>query len=182
MGISAIRSDRGEPRASCICDKCSREEVVPAQFKRGRGEVDALLEGPIARAIIKAVQEEPLAGVMTEADMASYQPVKREALCTDYRAHIICGAPPPASGPLAVQSILGQLETVDMGAVGQSADGWHHFIEASQLAYADRDKYAADPKFVDPDNFDFRLQPDSPALALGFRPIDISTAGRYGWK
>ena len=58
MGISAIRSDRGEPRASCICDKCSREEVVPAQFKRGRGEVDALLEGPIARAIIKAVQEE----------------------------------------------------------------------------------------------------------------------------
>ena len=109
----------------------------------------ALLEGPIAKAIIKAVQEDPLPGVLSEADMARYQPIKREALCSTYRAHIICGAPPPASGPLAVQSILGQLETVDMSVLGQSAQGWHHFIEASQLAYADRDKFAADPKFVE---------------------------------
>ncbi|WP_371396535.1 gamma-glutamyltransferase family protein [Fretibacter rubidus] len=109
----------------------------------------ALLEGPIAKAIIDAVQQEPLPGVLTEADMASYRPIKREALCSTYRAHVICGAPPPASGALAVQSILGQLETVDMTALGQSTEGWHHFIEASQLAYSDRDKYAADPKFVD---------------------------------
>jgi hypothetical protein len=38
----------------------------------------------------------------------------------------------------------------------------------------------ADPKFVDPERFDFRLQPDSPALQLGFRPIDTDSIGLVG--
>ncbi len=38
----------------------------------------------------------------------------------------------------------------------------------------------ADPKFVDAENRDFTLQPDSPALALGFRPIDMTGVGLYG--
>jgi len=36
----------------------------------------------------------------------------------------------------------------------------------------------ADPLFVDPDNADFRLKPNSPALQIGFQPFDISVAGR----
>jgi hypothetical protein len=38
----------------------------------------------------------------------------------------------------------------------------------------------ADPKFVDPERYDFRLQDDSPAPAVGFEPIEISTAGLTG--
>ena len=38
----------------------------------------------------------------------------------------------------------------------------------------------ADPLFEDAEAFDLRLKPDSPALALGFKPIDISEAGLYG--
>ena len=34
-----------------------------------------------------------------------------------------------------------------------------------------------DPKFVDPDNHDYRLRADSPALAMGFRPFDPRLAG-----
>ena len=34
-----------------------------------------------------------------------------------------------------------------------------------------------DPMFVDPANHDFRLRPNSPALKLGFQPIDMSHVG-----
>lgn len=109
----------------------------------------ALLEGELAEKIIAAVREEPLPGTLSLSDMAVYQPKKTQALCSTYRAHIICGAQPPASGGIAVQSLLGTLENFDMAAMGPSEQGWHHFIEASFLAYADRDKYVADDDFVE---------------------------------
>lgn len=108
----------------------------------------ALLEGEIAEKIIEATRNEPRPGTMTLADMAAYQPQKREALCSPYRDHKICGAQPPSSGGVAVQAILGMLETKDMAAMGQSLEGWHTFAEASFLAYADRDQYVADDNFV----------------------------------
>ena len=109
----------------------------------------ALLEGPIAEDIVAKIQQEPFPGSMTLADMAAYQPRKAEALCTPYRGYAVCGAQPPASGGIAVQSILGTLENFDMRAAGETTEGWHLFAEASFLAYADRDKYVADPVFVD---------------------------------
>ena len=109
----------------------------------------ALLEGEIAEDIVAKIGAEPFPGSMTLADMAKYQPRKEEALCTTYRKHMVCGAQPPASGGVAVQSILGTLENFDMAAAGDSLEGWHLFAEASFLAYADRDKYVADPNFVD---------------------------------
>jgi len=109
----------------------------------------ALLEGPIAEKIIRVIREEPLPGTLTLEDMAAYQPQKTEALCSTYRKNIVCGAQPPSSGPVAVQSILRTLENFDMSALGQSTEGWHAFAEASFLAYADRDKYVGDPDFVE---------------------------------
>lgn len=41
----------------------------------------------------------------------------------------------------------------------------------------DRHSQYADPRFVDAEHDDFRLQPDSPAWALGFRAIDLSQVG-----
>lgn len=41
----------------------------------------------------------------------------------------------------------------------------------------DLNSVIADPRFTDPDNGDFSLLPDSPALKLGFQPIDTSTVG-----
>lgn len=49
MAITAVRDERGFPRAACICDGCSREEVVPASHKRGRSQDDEVNEGPVIR-------------------------------------------------------------------------------------------------------------------------------------
>ncbi len=46
-----------------------------------------------------------------------------------------------------------------------------------QAAGRDTRSVFADPKFVNAEKRDFRLQPDSPAYAFGFKDIDISTAG-----
>ncbi|MFW6161742.1 MAG: right-handed parallel beta-helix repeat-containing protein [Planctomycetota bacterium] len=46
----------------------------------------------------------------------------------------------------------------------------------------DQHSVVADPLFVDPDKDDYRLQPDSPALKLGFEPIDVSKIGVAGYQ
>ena len=107
-----------------------------------------LLEGPIAQSIIDKTREAPLPGTLSLADMATYQPNKKPALCSTYRDYRLCSAPPPSSGGVGVQAILGLLEPFNMSAMGPSVEGWHYFIEASQLAYADRDRYVGDPDFV----------------------------------
>jgi gamma-glutamyltranspeptidase/glutathione hydrolase len=139
-------TDDGEP----IPEGFLRDNQPYAETLRAIAENPrALLEGDIAQDIVDKVAAEPFPGTLTLADMATYEPRKTEALCTTYRAHTVCGAQPPASGGVAVQSILGILENFDMAAAGNSAKGWHLFSEASFLAYADRNKYVADPRFVD---------------------------------
>jgi parallel beta-helix repeat protein len=40
----------------------------------------------------------------------------------------------------------------------------------------------ADPLFVDPAHDDYRLQPDSPAFKLGFKPIPVEKIGANYWR
>jgi hypothetical protein len=44
----------------------------------------------------------------------------------------------------------------------------------------DQHSIAADPLFVAPEAADFRLKPESPAIALGFKPFDTKDVGLYG--
>ncbi len=105
--------------------------------------------GEMAEAIVAAVNEAPRPGGMTLEDLANYEPVRREAICGPYRGYQICSAPPPASGAVAQNAILGMLSSFDMAEAGPGVQGWHLFIEASRLAYADRDRYVGDPAFAD---------------------------------
>ena len=56
------------------------------------------------------------------------------------------------------------------GVPDGSFDAWR------ELGF-DRHSVFADPLFVDYANGDFRLRPESPAFALGFRPIEVHRIG-----
>lgn len=53
-------------------------------------------------------------------------------------------------------------------------------FSAWQASGRDADSAVADPQFEDAARSDFRLKPTSPALAMGFRPLDTALAGLYG--
>ena len=106
-------------------------------------------EGSIAEAIVEAVKTETNTGQLTMADMASYEVIKREPVCFDYREYEVCGMGPPTSGGLTMGQILIMLEGHDMTAMGDTPEAWHLYIEAAKLAYADRGMYMADSDFVD---------------------------------
>ena len=111
-------------------------------------DVRAMYEGELARAIVDATHEDPRPGLLTLADMKAYRPAKTKALCSPYHDTILCGAMPPSSGGIAVQSLMGQLANFDMKKLGPTLAGWHVFSEASELAYTDRSRFVADPDFV----------------------------------
>lgn len=50
-------------------------------------------------------------------------------------------------------------------------------FSAWQTTFHDATSRVADPKFVDAQGKNFALLPDSPALGMGFQPIDLSTIG-----
>lgn len=97
---------------------------------------------------------------MTAEDVTGYTAKPRDPVCGTYRVYRICGMGPPSSGATTVIAILKQLEPFDLAASGPaSPTSWHLFAESQRLAYADRERYLADPDYV-PVPVDWLLQPD----------------------
>jgi parallel beta-helix repeat protein len=80
--------------------------------------------------------------------------------------------PPSIAGPTYKfdRNLYYDLRGPDIRFAGRSFKEWQ---EAGQ----DAQSKIADPLFVNPANFDFRLRPGSPALAMGFQQIDLSVVG-----
>ncbi len=105
---------------------------------------DALYTGETARRIVARTTTGPLPGAMTLADLADYRPVRRDALCRNWRVYRVCVPPPPSSGVALLQLLL-MLERTDIAARGpDDPQAWFLFAQASRLMYADRDPYVGD--------------------------------------
>jgi gamma-glutamyltranspeptidase/glutathione hydrolase len=111
----------------------------------------AFYEGEFARDIVTAVAGVPdNPGRLTLADLRGYEAKRRKPVCREYRAYRICGMPPPTSGGVAVLQILGILANFDLAEIEPvSADSAHLLAEAGRLAFADRNRFLADPDYVD---------------------------------
>lgn len=122
---------------------------------------EALYSGPIAQDIVEAAGSTAggrTPSLLTTTDLANYEPKKRTALCTGYRKYELCGMPAPSSGGSTVAATMGILANFDLAALGPQdvnrnggkpdARAVHLISEAERLAYADRNKYVADPDFI----------------------------------
>ena len=115
---------------------------------RDRGS-DGFYKGPVADAIVAAVRGAARwPGDMTLADLEAYEAKERPPVCVDYRRHKVCGMGPPSSGAMTVGMTLRLLEPFDLGRHPLNRQSIHLLVEAEKLAYADRDRYLADPDFV----------------------------------
>ncbi|QOJ08625.1 gamma-glutamyltransferase family protein [Nitrosomonas sp. H1_AOB3] len=154
----------------------------------------ALLEGPVAQSIVDKVRSHVTnPGEITLADLAGYQPRKREPLCHDHavppKVYRLCGFPPPGSGAIAIGQIFGILQNTPGAALPLGSDGlptadWLHFYtEAARLAFADRAKYVGDPDFVAPPAgaWTSLLSPGylaGRARLIGDRPMKVARPGQ----
>ena len=167
-------------------------EVLKGIAARGSA---ALLQGPVAQAIVDKVTRHANPGKLTLADLANYQPKRRAPLCHDLAAAgktvEVCGFPPPSSGAIAIGQILGILAQTPGAAMKPDAAGlptadWlHYYTEAARLAFADRAQYVADPDFVQPPGGSWLSLLDpaylkSRAALIGAQSLKVAQPGQPG--
>jgi gamma-glutamyltranspeptidase/glutathione hydrolase len=113
---------------------------------------DAFYRGRIAELIVadmEAARAPGDEGLITLADLAAYRAVWREPVVGRYRGHEVIGMPPPSGGGIFTIEVLNLVEGDDLRSMGHSsADHLHLLAEAQKIAWADRNRYAADPDFV----------------------------------
>jgi gamma-glutamyltranspeptidase/glutathione hydrolase len=118
----------------------------------------AFYHGPIGKAVVLAADDpRPLAqsplgfpvpdGVMRRADLADYSARLRPPTQIAYRGVDIFGMGPPSSGGTTTGEALKILSGFDLGTPDRVL-ALHRYLEASRLAYADRNRYVGDPAYV----------------------------------
>ena len=116
---------------------------------------NAFYRGKIADALLNTVNNPPVhgnakvrPGNMTQADLLNYEVRTRLPLHSTYRGYDLYALGAPSSGGLTVALALNILENFDTKKMSRQQVE-HLYLEASRLAFADRNAYIGDPEFVD---------------------------------
>ncbi|MBB6377858.1 gamma-glutamyltranspeptidase/glutathione hydrolase [Pseudonocardia eucalypti] len=128
-----------------------RNPDLAATYDRlGAKGVGAIYRGAIGADIVAAAnapRTEPGQGVrpgkLAPADLAGYQVIPRDPTHTTYRGLDVYGMGAPSSGGIGVAEALNILERTTPR--GRSTDLLHRYLEATRLAFADRNRWVGDP-------------------------------------
>lgn len=170
----ALFFDRdGQPlKAGMILKNPAYADTVERLAREGEA---LFYRGDIARTMVDAVQNsKPNQGLLTMNDLANYQITESAAVCSEFREYELCGMPPPSSGGYTIGQIFLILEAANIDQyIPESAQAWHIVADATRLAFADRNRYLADPAFVsiphgllDSDYLQTRAKTLTPGTAL----------------
>ncbi|MFY9807208.1 MAG: gamma-glutamyltransferase [Pseudonocardiaceae bacterium] len=122
----------------------------------GEHGISALYGGPIGTDLVNAVQHLPLApgatlaaraGPMTLSDLRAYHARDADPTHVHYRGLDVYGMAASSSGGITDGEALNILGTVDLAAMTR-VQALHHYLEATRLAFADRNRYLGDPRYV----------------------------------
>ncbi len=103
-------------------------------------------EGELAERMTRWLEDN--GGLLTARDFAAHDAETVTPLSVHYRGLEACNLPPNTQG-VASLSILNILEHMDVASLGEgSAQHIHAIVEATKLAFAERDAHVTDPDFA----------------------------------
>jgi gamma-glutamyltranspeptidase/glutathione hydrolase len=140
----ALRTFTTDGRAPQLGEWFRIPSLARSMQRISAGGADAFYRGEIAEQIVAFSRAN--GGVHTLADFAEHRSAWVEAISTEYRGYQLYEIPPNGQGLTALIA-LNILENFDMPsyALG-SPQSMHLRIEGVKLAFADRNRYIADPE------------------------------------
>jgi gamma-glutamyltranspeptidase/glutathione hydrolase len=132
----------GAPKPGTVFVQKNLARTLRTLAKGGR---DAFYRGEIARAIVDYCQKN--GGFLSMEDFAAHKSDWVEPISTTYKGHTLFELPPNNQG-LTALILLNILEGIDLKSMRTDAGLYYHtVIEATKIAFADRNRYIADPAF-----------------------------------
>ncbi|MGH7481598.1 MAG: gamma-glutamyltransferase [Longimicrobiales bacterium] len=110
---------------------------------------DALYGGELGQRVVAHLDS--IGGFLTLEDLRAHEATWVEPIGVDFRGVRVWELPPNGQG-IAALEMLRILEPFDLRALGHNSAAYlHHLIEAKKLAFADLERYVADPAHMDID-------------------------------
>jgi gamma-glutamyltranspeptidase/glutathione hydrolase len=110
---------------------------------------DEFYKGKLSVEIIEAINHAADQPLFDKEDFTQYQINISAPICSYYRKkYKICSVSPSSAGGVTLQELMGIYALKYSGTNPNDPMWFYQFIEASKLAYADRNQYLADPAFV----------------------------------
>src|SRR5262249_24421723 len=125
-----------------VTGQCFRQPDLALTLEELGRDPELFYTGRVARAIADRLATE---GFLTRDDLAAHHGEGGEPISVTYRGYTVYQTPPPTQG-LATLLSLNLLEGFDLARHPMhSVEHLHLLLEVSKLAYADRDRWVADP-------------------------------------
>lgn len=135
--------DGKAPRAGDVHRQPDLADTLHLLALEGR---DAFYQGDIARRIVRFSQEN--GGYFTLDDFASHTTEWVAPISTDYRGYTVLELPPNGQGITALIA-LNILEGYNLAGMDYGSAAYYHLlVEATKQAFADRNRYVADPAYA----------------------------------
>jgi gamma-glutamyltranspeptidase / glutathione hydrolase len=134
-----------------------RDPDLAATYRQiGRQGVGAFYGGSLGSDVVSAVHNLPLApgatlvprpGLMQLSDLAGYTATDKQPTHVNYQGYDVYGMGPSSSGGITVGESLNILSNFNLAGENRTT-ALNDYLEASQLAFADRNRYIGDASYV----------------------------------